>query len=650
MNALLPVYEALAGEAWHAARTRCGDILQTQGDVAAVHHAMGLAFCGEARFTDAVPCLARAQHLEPDNPRWARDLGAAYGQLEQWADIVGLFTPLLDRLDSEALALYLTAAVEAKRAGAALAELNARRPAPLPDDPQFLWTYGTALAKACRFAEAEANFQQCLAAAPDTAEAHEGLAFVYRELKQPQRALHHARECVRLRPRSGRARLRLAHACCERGLAEEGRQERLRTEGLPLTADEQSIRIYLMQFDPSETGESIERASRRMFADLPPLAPFIRRSTRARTDGHGRLRVGYLSGEYHSTPAYYFYRPFLSQHDRSAVEVLLYCCNVTRDHVTPDYIRWAEHWRDCAHLDDAALAEAVRADELDVLVDLSGHFKENRLRAVAARLAPVQVSFPDYPGTLGCPAVDYLVTDIWTSPIGTERQYTEQLHRLDCGYVKYAAPQGAPAVRPLPMRANGYPTFGIFQRLLKFNDRVWDSVAAVLREAPDARLLIQNGDQDVVDPASVTSRAMRRELERRGVDPCRLTLKGPRPLLDHLAAVAEVDVALDTFPYNGQTTTCESVWMGVPVVTLPGDTHASRVTAALLTRIGHGEWIANSPDNYAAIAASLVSDAGRLERIRHRLRDDAIDGGLADGASLARELELSYRAFIRDAH
>lgn len=646
MNALLQVYESLADEAWDSARARCGDILRTHGDVAAVHHAMGLAFCGEARFEDAMPCFTQAQRLEPDNPRWTRDLGVACGQLKRWADIVELFTPLLDRLDSEALALYLTAAVEAKRAGAALAELTARRPASLPDEPQFLWTYGTALAKAGRYAEAEANLQQCLAGAPDTAEAHEGLAFAYRELKQPQRALHHAREYARLRPHSGRARLRLAHMCCERGLAEEARQERLRTEGHPLTPDERSIRIYLMQFDPCETGESIERASRQMFADLPPAAPF-RRSARPST--RERLRIGYLSGEYHSTPAYYFYRPFLSRHDRAAMEVFFYCCNTTRDHITPKYMRWAEHWRDCAPLDDAALVDAVRADELDVLVDLSGHFKENRLRAVAARLAPVQVSFPDYPGTLGCPAVDYLVTDVWTSPIGVEHQYTEQLHRLDCGYIKYAAPEEAPSVGPLPMRTNGYPTFGIFQRLLKFNDRVWDCVAAVLRAAPDARLLIQNGDPDVVNPSSETSRGVRRELERRGVDPRRLTLKGPRPFLGHLAAVAEVDVALDTFPYAGQTTTCESIWMGVPVVTLSQTTHASRVAAGLLTRIGHGEWVAHSPDEYVAIAAALVSDAGRLERIRHRLRDDAIDGGLTDGESLARELEASYRTFTRGA-
>jgi protein O-GlcNAc transferase len=648
MNVLLPVYEALADEAWQVARDRCGDILQTRGDVAAAHHAMGLAFCGEAKFEDAASCFAQARHLEPDNPRWARDLGVLYSRLGQWVKIVDLFTPLLDRLDSDALALYLTAAVETRRAAAALDELAARRPSPRPDEPQFVWAYGTALAKAGRFAEAETTFHRCLAEAPDTAEAHEGLSFVYRELKQSQRALHHAREYVRLRPHSGHARLRLAHACCERGLASEGRQERLRTEQLPLTVDERSVRLYLMQFDPHETGESIARASRQVFVELPPAAPFTRRSSRSST--RSRLRVGYLSGEYHSTPAYYFYRPFLSRHDRGAVEVFLYCCNAIRDHVTPNYMRWADHWRDCANIDDAAVIEAVRADELDVLVDLSGHFKENRLRAVAARLAPVQISFPDYPGTLGCPEVEYLITDAWTSPVGTEHQYTERLHRLACGYIKYAAHEDAPSVGSLPMRANGYPTFGMFQRLLKFNDCVWDCVAAVLRAVPDARLVIQNGDPEVVDPWSETSQAMRRQLERRGVDPRRLTLKGPRPFLDHLAAVADVDVALDTFPYTGQTTTCESVWMGVPVVTLPRDTHASRVAAGLLTRIGHGEWVASSPDDYAAIAASLVSNVERLERIRHRLRGDAIDGGLTDGESLARELEASYRALARGTH
>jgi predicted O-linked N-acetylglucosamine transferase (SPINDLY family) len=297
-------------------------------------------------------------------------------------------------------------------------------------------------------------------------------------------------------------------------------------------------------------------------------------------------------------------------------------------------------------MDDPALAEHVRADELDVLVDLSGHFPYNRLPVFRDRLAPVQATYPNYPATTGCPGIDVFFSDRWTSPEGTETEYSERLYRLPSGYLVYDAPVDGPPVGPLPLDTNGHPTFGVFQRLGKFNERVWDALAGVLRRVPDARMLFRNGDAELGKNDSLAAQAIRDALAARGVAPGRAQLQGPRPHLEHLQAVTEVDVALDTFPYAGQTTTCESMWMGVPVVTLEGTTHVGRVGDALLARAGHADWVAASPEAYVEIAASLVANAADLSRVRAGLRSDFLAAGLADGSRLARELEEAYRILL----
>ena len=210
----------------------------------------------------------------------------------------------------------------------------------------------------------------------------------------------------------------------------------------------------------------------------------------------------------------------------------------------------------------------------------------------------------------------------------------------------FEPPITGPGVGPLPLARNGYPTFGLFQRLDKCNALVWDAVAEILRRVPDARLLFQNGDPAFDQPDSETARRVVAAFADRGVARERVRLQGPLPNLDRLRRVGEVDVALDTFPYNGQTTTCDALWMGVPVVTLQGSTHVGRVCAALLTRVGHAGWVGASQSAYTAIAEALVGDAAALARTRARLRADVISGGLNNGAGLARALEAAYREMV----
>jgi protein O-GlcNAc transferase len=315
-----------------------------------------------------------------------------------------------------------------------------------------------------------------------------------------------------------------------------------------------------------------------------------------------------------------------------------------RDRFTQEFRRWPEHWREAAGVPDARLADQLRRDEFDVLVDLSGHFPFNSLHVLAERVAPAQIAYPNYPGTTGSPCVDYILTDRWTSPPGTEGEYSERLHHIPTGYLGFDVSLADLDVGPLPMIANRRPTFGVFQRFSKFTSDVWNAVAAVLTAVPDAALVVQNGDEELDRPGSQTSRTALGELDARGIDLTRVQLRGCRSRHDHLRAVSQVDVSLDTCPYNGQTTTCESLWMGVPVVTLFGHSHVGRVGGALVARTGHADWIARSISEYCAIAASLVSNADALGRTRRHLRGDVIDSGLTDGRRLAGELEAAYQA------
>ena len=276
------------------------------------------------------------------------------------------------------------------------------------------------------------------------------------------------------------------------------------------------------------------------------------------------------------------------------MEVTLFNCSPIRDLFTLEYQQWPEHWRDVANIPTSQVAAHLRREEFDVLVNLSGFFPFNGLHVLAERVAPVQINYPNYPGTTGSPCVDYALTDLWTSPPGTEGEYSERLHYVPTGYLGFDVSSSNVDVGPLPCVTNRRPTFGVFQRLSKFTSAVWDALAGVLAAVPDAHLHLVAGDEELARPDSQTTRAVMRELESRGVDVRRVSCLPPRPRRDQLLALTGVDVALDTFPYNGQTTTCEALWMGVPVVTLFGQSHVGRVSGGLVARAGHADWIAHS--------------------------------------------------------
>ena len=418
---LARIYAALGRGDHEGARVAGCELLAGDPCFASAHHAIGLTYCAEGDLDDALPHLERAADLEPSTVRWTRDVGVVYAAVHRWSDCVDRLTPIVGSLDTQAVMAYLLAGVETYRAESVLALVEGRVDWQVPTDLEARVAYGSALVAAKRLSEAEPLLQECLACAPDTLLVHDALGDLFEQTGRPEEELRHRAERVRLEPSSARARLGLAIALAERGQYDAARVERLEADRLGLSESyEQSSRLFMMLSDPHETSASLLATARRTFASGGTSGrvahPGARRAPR-------RLRVGYVSGESRATPSYYFFRPFLEHHDRSVVDVTLFNTSPISDRFTQEFRQWPEHWRDIAGMPAKTVVEQILAEELDVAVDLSGHFPYNGQQVVAERLAPVQMAYPNYPGTTGNPSIDYVLTDTWTSPPGTESEY-----------------------------------------------------------------------------------------------------------------------------------------------------------------------------------------------------------------------------------
>jgi predicted O-linked N-acetylglucosamine transferase (SPINDLY family) len=351
------------------------------------------------------------------------------------------------------------------------------------------------------------------------------------------------------------------------------------------------------------------------------------------------MRIGYVSSDLRKHSVAYFLEPLLAHHDPARFEITCYFSHKDADATTARLKGLAHRWRDVADLDDDQLLRTITDDGIDVLVDLNGHTGGNRLPVFARRAAPVQVSFIGYPDTTGVTQMDFRISDEIADPSGSERYCTESLVRLPGCFLCYQPPDKAPDVERPPFEKNGFITFGSFNNLAKVNPGVISLWARLLSENPECRLIIKN--------PSLTDKATRERYQAlfvaEGIVPERLGLLGYIPEDNgHLGAYARIDVALDSFPYNGTTTTCEAMWMGVPVVTLRGDRHCSRVGASLLTAGGFTEWIAASEQQYCDIAQRLALERGQIAELRTSMRERIRRSALCSAEGYTRNVELAY--------
>ena len=352
-----------------------------------------------------------------------------------------------------------------------------------------------------------------------------------------------------------------------------------------------------------------------------------------------RLRVGFVSPDLREHSVAYFVAPVLRHYDRSRLEVFAYYTRRVGDAVTERLRGLVDHWRVSVRAHPEELAKTIAADTLDVLIDLAGHTAGDSLEALHLRPAARQATYLGYPNTTGLAAVDYRVVDGHTDPTGAESFCTERLVRLSPCFLCFEPPEAPQGGAPVP--ADAPITFCSFNARRKVNDPLIALWARVLGATPGSRLLLKcNGLGE-----AAMCEALRTRFASHGIGAERLDLRGPvKPLAAHLAAYADAHIGLDTFPYHGTTTTCEAMWMGVPVVTLEGDRHVSRVGASLLSTVGLTDLIARTQDEYVRCAASLAADRGRLNELRASLRGRMASSPLCDGPSFCRRFEAALQA------
>jgi len=494
---------------------------------------------------------------------------------------------------------------------------------------------GTALLSCKRHMEARAAYTRAVELSPNMAGAWMGLASANLALERTDEALVASERAITLDPVNPpivrchvEALTRVGRSAEATALAESHARRH------PEDFESQSVMLFAQNYllrDPAQVADAHRAFAKHLPAPEPPAATAI--------DGRP-LRIGILSSDLRGHSVGFFAEALLAE--APAGTELVAFCNATpawADDVTRRLQARMKTWHQVEILNDLALEQLIRRERLDVLLEFNGHSFGNRLPALARKPAPVIVTMIGYANTTGLPAIDWRVVDAITDPPGSEHLCTEQLLRLDPCFLCYTPPRDA--VEPAMPEADAPITFGSFNLALKISDAAVALWARVMAQVPGSRLLVKStGLADTPPRQALLSR-----FAAHGVDASRIELLGQTPTrADHLRAYSRVHVALDTFPYNGTTTTCEALWMGVPVITTLGDRHAARVSASLLHAAGLDAWVARDADDFVRIAAQLATDRAALSQWRASLRDRLRASPLLDAKAYAQQLHAALRA------
>jgi protein O-GlcNAc transferase len=589
-------YRAAARLAPRAAapRLKLGAALEARGDAEGARRAYAAALNAEPGNPYAHFNLGRLAIARGEAGTAERHLRAALAALPEFADAHVALASALDArgaADAAARALARALELEPRHAGA-------------------WYNYGELLWRLERYDEAEDALRRTLELEPRFIPAWHLLANLLR----------------------GESRVRE----CLEALAAARRLE-------PARFDLESMELHALMLEDSLDARALFERHRAFGARLEAAVAAPRAAHARDRDPERRLRVGYLSCDFNRHPVAWFALPLLERHDRARIEAFCYS-TATRaaDETTAKVRAAADAWIDAGALDDEALAERIRADGIDILVDLTGHAGALRLGVFARRPAPVQVSWLGYLGTTGLTRIDYRITDARADPPGeADRLHTEALARLSHSLWCYRpAHDRAHAVEP-PCAKNGYVTYGSFNHAPKLAARARALWAEILKGAPRSRLVV------VGMPEGRPREGLLRDFAAAGVDPARLQILSRVPLDAYLRQFDAVDVALDSLPYGGGTTTFDALWMGVPVLALAGPRSVSRSAASIVGALGLEDWVAATPEDYVRLALAHGRDTAGLAALRRTLRARLRNSPLMDEAGFARDMEAAYRTMWR---
>ncbi len=598
-----------------AAQEMAEQLLLLQADDFEVLHLLGIIAAQTRRYSQAIDYLNKALTLQPNLATLHNSLGNIYFYQKKF--------PLALTHYQHALTL----------------------------NPNSLDTYnnlGILWGEQQQFTQAIACFQQVLTAHPQHADAWHNLGIVLSKQGKLTQALSCYQQAVTLSPHNANAYSSLAKLFKDKGEIEQSLhfyQKALSIQ--PHHLETYQNFLYTLNFSPNYDRPALFLAHQEFNrCYVLPLQRLILPYS-PNTTPRKRLRLAYISPDFRKHSLTYFIQPLLAHHDHQQFEIFCYYNNQKVDEVTLRIQSYADHWCECMTLTDDELAAQIRRDQIDILIDLMGHTANNRALVFARKPAPIQVfNTIGYSNTTGLSTIDYRITDAYIDPVGIGEQFSsEQLIRMPNSYYCYQPNEHSPPVSNLPYLTKGYMTLGSFNTLAKLNSQLLQLWSKLLKRLPQVKLSILSLQLRDLE----TRQDLETKLISLGISMEQVNLGYAASTEETLHAYQQVDIALDTYPFNGATTTCQALWMGVPVVTLVGNTPAARAGLSILSTLGLVELIAHSEKEYIAIVEHLVQHPNLLQILRGSLRNRMQCSPLMDGLNFTRAMEQSYLKMAQDA-
>ena len=609
------------------------------------HNNLGLLFQIQGKLEQAAKHFRESLAHQPNNPGTRNNLGVVLQRQGRFDEASTQFeyAVTLKRDYTEAyLNLGTTLRAQGKSEAAVLQYERALTTS--PGNAEVHKYLGDAFMDLGKLGEAVVQYQRAIVIRPDYAEAHNNLGNAYRNLGNLEEAVCEFKLALSLQPDNPTTLTNLGTTLKDQGRLNEALAHFKRALALQpdLVAAFDNL-LFCHMYDERLSPADLIALHCQFNDRYGRVTPF--RFCQKPDREQRRLKIGYVSGDFRQHSVSSFFEPLLWAHDRRAMEIFCYAEVKANDEITQRLKGLADHWRVTVGLSDELVAAQIAEDDIDILVDLAGHTAGNRLPVFARKPAPVQVTWLGYPCTSGLSAIDYRLVDSISDPDDEVQPVgTEKLVRLQPPFVCYGPPVDAPQPGRSPNLGGGPITFGSFNNPAKLSDATVAAWAKLLKRLPQSRLLLKG--LPFADAA--TRRFYQARFGDHGVAAERIELMAKvSDASQHLALYRELDVALDPFPYNGVTTTCEALWMGVPVVTLRGTRHSGRVGATLLTSVGLEDLIAADVEAYVTIAAGIASDLVRRTELRESLRPRMASSVLCDASRFARNVEAAYFRMYR---
>lgn len=508
----------------------------------------------------------------------------------------------------------------------------------VPDNIEIQNTRGLILNNLKKYSVAIEQFKAILDADPLRTDILQNLSISLSRDGQLQNSLDCLDKCIKINPKNSISYDLKSSILRDQRRFKESVESSNKAVELSANPVEALLNLCMtLNYDPLITNEEMFEYHLKMGAELCSTAG--QKFSLVKNKKAARLHIGYVSGDFRQHSVAYFLESVLERHDRSKFEITCYHNSFLSDSMTERLKKSVENWHQVKCLSDDDFGDLILANGVDILVDLSGITRGNRLGVFARKPAPIQVSWLGYPNTTGLDTIDYRLVDEITDPIGADAFYSEKLVRLPGGFNCFTGDTSLPTSDELPVDINGRFTFGSFNNLLKINNQVIQVWSKILLAIPNSRLILKTGK---LKDTSLSEKLVK-DFELEGVSHDQLKIiQRTESKEDHLALYNQIDLALDTFPFNGATTTCEALWMGVPVVTLLGDRHAGRVGASILQRVGLDQFIAETSDDMVDLAVIVASDIIQLRKLRKSLRSKMLASNLCNGAAMARSIEKAF--------